>query len=1458
MRLKLTLARPGDQPPSDLLVTVDTTVTVGALATAIAASDPAVSSVPAGELTLRVDGSEPRVLAAGISVADAGLHSGATIHLADAATASAADRERRETVATITVVRGPDAGQEFALARGGAQIGREHGNDVRLSDPLVSKTHARLNVGDAIEIIDLGSANGVLVGGDLVARSVLRTGDVVQLGDTELRVGHQAPARGPEGAARVEFNRSPRIDVVYDGEKLPAPEVPRITNRPRFPWIPMLAPVVLGCVLFAITQNVLTVLFVALSPLMMLGNVIESRVFTRRDLEAATERFRAGLADLDAALDRAAVDEVRIRNDEHPATEVVVTAAHQRRPLLWTRRPDQRGFLELRFGVGTLPSRTTVDVPIATDAIAELSAELRAVCLRHSTVDGVPIVASLRECGSIGVAGPRAHALPVARALAAQLVALHSPAEVVVGAVASATTAPDWEWCKWLPHTASDHSPVAGDHLASSPGSIARLVAALEAVLDARSSTREAGDEPPVPAIVIVVEDDAPIERGRLVELAERGRECGIHLLWIAPTREQLPAACRSFADVDANVPGTGMVGSVLAGSTTSAFALEQFDAVAATRLGRSLAPVVDAGARLDDASDLPRSVSLPTLLGPDVARATDAVVDRWRTTNSLPAGGSRRGKDNHLRAVVGGAAGQNLVLDLREQGPHALVGGTTGSGKSEFLQSWVMALALDHSPARVTFLFVDYKGGAAFAECVHLPHSVGLVTDLTPHLVQRALTSLNAELRHREQLLRTKKAKDLLELERRGDPETPPSLVIVVDEFAALVQEVPEFVDGVINIAQRGRSLGLHLILATQRPAGVIHDNLRANTNIRVALRMADAEDSDDVVGSPVAATFDPGLPGRAIAKLGPGRLTPFQSGYVGGWTSEQPPPPVITIDELGFGTGARWEAPEADRVPPPTGPTDLQRLVANVQAAHGQAQIATPRRPWLDPLADVYDLARSPQSRTDAELVFAVADDPAHQRQVAAAFVPDRDGNMAVYGTGGSGKSTFLRTLAITAGLGVRGGPCHVYGLDFGARGLQMLEPLAHVGAIVTADDTERIERLLRTLRQTIDERAARYAAVNAGTVDDYRRLSGNADEPRILLLVDGISAFRQAYELGAGARWFDVFQSIAADGRQVGVHVIVSADREAAVPSALASVVQRRLVLRTASDQDRLMLGVPAGGFDDGTPPGRGFFDGEEVQVLLLGGSANTSRQAAAIKHLAAELERTSHRQPAPGIGRLEERIRLGDLPVDVGGHPVLGIADETLAPIGFVPEEVLLVVGPPQSGKTSVLASIALSLERAKRGDLVYLGAGRSPLRALLTWSREAVGTDAIAAAATELAAEIAAGVTAPSGIFLEDGASFVNSAAEDALLDLIRACRAHGVFLATDSETSAIGSWPLEAAIKASRYGIALQPDQHDGDAVFKTTLPRVARAEFPPGRGFLVRGGRATRFQAALPEVGPA
>ena len=1289
MRLKLTLNRSVAPDAVDLLVTVDTTVTVGELATTIAQRDPRRAERLPANPTLRVDdGQTPTVLPPDVSVADAGLRSGQMVTVCEGAGRFVAGRDA-PAVATLHVLDGPDAGRSFPLRSGANHVGRDSGNDIVLTDPLVSKQHARINVGETVEIIDLGSANGVLLGDELAPRCVLQAEDTVVLGDSAVRVQRLAGGGFVGAAGGVEFNRSPRLDEVYEGLVREGPEPPQRPDTQRIPFIPLIAPVFMGLIMFAVTRQLVTVLFVAMSPIMMLGNVLETRIFGKRAFQEAVARFRDLLMALEGEMSAADGVEATVRRREHPILAEVLAGAYRREPVLWSRRSDQRGFLEVRLGVGTLASRSSFVLPCHADTEQELWDGLVGLRDRHLMIPEVPVVASLTDCGSLGIAGPRTGALHSARAVLAALTGLHSPAELVIGAICSSSTAPDWDWLKWLPHVGSDHSPISGDHLSSSPSACVRFASALDDLVEQRRAEATSNDDvPPLPGVVVLIENDAPVERSRLVELAELGRGVGVHLIWIAPSVPDLPAACRVFVDLNPASPGTGQVGYVDGGDHVEDVVIEVLDAPAAMRFARSLAPVTDAGAPLDDDSDLPRSVSLVTLAGSEQLGSAEGVIDRWRTSRSIPAefAGISRKKDHNLRACVGAAVGQSFVLDLREHGPHALVGGTTGSGKSEFLQSWVLGLALEHSPARVTFLFVDYKGGAAFRECVHLPHTVGLVTDLSPHLVARALASLNAELRYREHLLNKKGVKDLLELERRGDPETPPSLVIVVDEFAALATEVPEFVDGVVNIAQRGRSLGLHLILATQRPAGVIKDNLRANTNLRVALRMADEADSDDVVGTKQAAAFDPAIPGRGIAKVGPGRLLPFQSGYVGGWTSDVAPRPIITIDELVIGATRPWESVTASEDnAAPTGPNDLDRLVKATQAAHHQLNMTVPRKPWLDTLAPMYDLAKMPQSRTDRELIFGIADDPDNQRQIPLSFKPDRDGNMAVFGTGGAGKSGFLRTIAIVAGLGLRGGPCHVYGLDFGARGLRMLESLPHVGSIINAEDQERIQRLLRMLRDTIDERSARYGAVNAGSIDDYRKEAKLADEPRIMLLVDNMAAFRQAYEVGPNARWFDVFQSIASDGRQVGVHVVVSADRPGAVPTALNSVIQRRLVLRLASENDYMTLGVKPDAFEAMSPPGRGFLDELEVQVGVLGGTANTSEQAEKIADLAAKLAATPGYLSAPPIERLVDRVHLGELPTMIDDLPVLVSQTTRSGPCRSCPKTCFSSSGLPKVGR-----------------------------------------------------------------------------------------------------------------------------------------------------------------------------
>ena len=1484
MKLKFVL-RSGERE-TDLVATTDSATTVGDLAAHLAASDPNRSSALGvdASMTLALVDQEMRGLDPRATVAESGLQSGMRVTVTRAGEGFV-DRGRPAAVAVIR--SGPDAGQQVPLARGTAYIGRGRGCEVHLRDESVSRRHAKLVISEVVEVVDLGSANGITAGGQQVTRAHLKSGDVVRLGDTELEVhlqGEGVVTRPGSGvlsgdAGVVAFSRSPRVAPLYAGREFQVPDLPERGKPTPMPIVAMVVPLLMGAVLFAITKSPFSIIFMLMMPVMMAGTYWEARRQQRKDYAQAMEDFREDLAILSGRIRTALGVEGEVRRGEHPSGEQCLTAVRDRSALLWTRRRDVPGYGELRLGVGTLPSRSSIRMPMVGRSKAEAWIEVSEQLHGLEVVPDVPVVAAPLGEGAVGVCGPRAGVLGAARSLVTQSVALHSPAELVVCSFASGASAADWDFLKWLPHTTSPHSPVEVGHLAASAPACSALADALEDLVSGSGGSDGSGasggtagfggtDSPSTqesavagrPTVLVLVESDAPIDRSRLVAIAERGHRHGVVVVWVAETQALLPAACHTFLVVGDDL--TSLAGYVQVGEQVQPVAVDHVTFEEAMAAARQLAPVVDAGVPVDDASDLPRAVSLLTLTGTDLASSEEAVVEKWVESRSILTGPYAPAvlprQPGNLRAVVGQSSQGTFSVDIRSDGPHALVGGTTGAGKSELLQAWILGMAAAHSPQRVTFLLVDYKGGSAFRDCVKLPHTVGLVTDLSPHLVRRALASLAAELHHREHLLARHKAKDLVELERRGEVDAPPSLIIVVDEFAALVQEVPEFVDGVVNVAQRGRSLGLHLILATQRPAGVIKDNLRANTNLRMALRMADENDSDDVLGSKEAAFFDPALPGRAVSKTGPGRLVPFQTGYAGGWTSDVPPPPDMKVETLTFGSGVEWEPPRDEGADDATdlGPTDIQRLVATLGRGAKLAQLPRPRKPWLPDMRPVYDLATLPTQRRDDELVFGVADDPDRQAQPEIAFRPDKEGNMAVYGTSGSGKSVFLRTIAVAAGYTVRGGPCQVYGLDFGNRGLSMLEALPHVGSIVPGGDHERVTRLLRMLRATIDERAARYSAVSAGAITDYRRIAGRPEEPRVIVLIDGMTAFRQAYEVGGRFQWLDLLAGLAADGRPVGVHFIIASDQRSGLPTNLAAAVQGRLILRMSSSDDYSVFGVPGDVLTMASPPGRGLMAGQEVQVAVLGGSTDVTVQAAAVTAF-ADATRKAGVGETPPIESLADDIPLGDLPTEFRGRPVLGVASSSLEPHGFDPKGTFIITGPSGSGRTTALAATAAGLYRFSSASALYLMTPRrqSELLDLGVWAETAVGTDAATALASRLAADVEAGrITRPVAVFVERIDDLAPAGVENALTSLVKACVDNDQLVVAEGESGFFTTnYGLQSLLKTSRSGLALHPDGNEGLSVFKANLPALNRAELPPGRGFVVEKGKFELLQVALP-----
>ncbi len=1465
MSLKISTTR-GDGTMAVLFVSAGADTTVREVAEFVLGADPSRNAAMSpADATLEVVARSSGAVAGGrvvdpdTDMASSGIRSGDHVEVVSAATATQADASG--PVATVTVVSGADVGATFALRAGSNVIGRDPDVAVHLTDPLASKRHARIIAGDTLEIADMGSTNGVLLDDTFVTRATLLSGDRVSIGDTvlEIAVAHRSVEAIPTTPS-VQFTRSPRVVPPLPDDVHELPEPPTKPQPRSFPRVALVAPVVLGLSMYLVTGRLLSLIFVAMSPIMIVGGFFDNRFNQRKQSAAKLEEFRADAAAADRRLSEAQERERQVRLAHAPSAEEVVGAVRTLGPLLWTHRTEHEAFLTVRLGLGTVPSSLELTKPSPRDAVADSWDVVDELAARFATIDRVPVTVNLRTSGGLGIVGDEDAGTALARSVMAQVAGLHSPMECVVAAFVSPTQSARWQWLEWLPHTSSPMSPIESDHVVRTRAGAQALLGGLEAIVAARTRTdigtyvaqprgREkstGGDDetPTTPSVVVLVEDAAPADRRRLIRLAEKGADVNVHLIWVAPTRGALPAACRSF--VEWGTDGNATVGHVRRGGSDDPVQCETLSVDVAADVARRLACVEDVGAVVDGNADVPPSVSYLELHGFE-ALEPGHHEQRWRRD------ASSTGKLFSLRALVGHAGDEPFYLDLKAQGPHALVGGTTGAGKSEFLQSWILGMAAAYSPERVTFLYVDYKGGSAFADCVKLPHSVGLVTDLTPHLVDRALASLRAELHYRERLLAAHGAKDLETLAKQGEGNAPPSLVIVIDEFAALVQEVPAFVDGVVDVAQRGRSLGLHLIMATQRPAGVIKDNLRANTNLRIALRMADEADSADILGVPTAAHMDPGLPGRAMARMGPGRLATFQSAYAGAHSVPGGNRAAIQARELAMGAGGAWELPRDARAVTADGEPDAGRVVTALSGASGLLEIPAPRRPWLDELAETYSLSDVSKS-ADGALAFGLVDDPSRQAQYPAVHHPDRDGNLVVFGGSGSGKSTTLRSLAIGATLARDIAPVHIYGLDAASGGLDMLRPLPNVADVVDADDDERVGRMLRRLAGIVEERTQLFSGARAADLTEYRAVSGDRGMPRILLLVDGYGTFQAEYMHDVPRQGsFNAFRDILTEGRAAGVHVALSVDRVGAMHTSIQSLVSRSIVLRMNDENQYGMLGLRTTGFTPQSPAGRAIdlATRQEMQIAVLGGVGRLNEQARQVERLAEKIPSRPEWRAEP-IPRMPSVVDAAQMPPTVDGLPVLGIDSATLAPRGFGIDRSFMIAGSAGSGRSSAVAWLATAIRRAQpERPIVLLSQRRSTNTDLSAWSSAFVGPQAAERLAAEMGATLEKAAEGDDGVVVvvENVQDFGASMSDGAIVQLLKGARRNGHVVIGEADTQGWTTGQVVSDLKGTRRGLILAPEGPEVQMLFGASGPRLNRALTPPGRGFWIESGKVSVVQ---------
>jgi len=1052
-------------------------------------------------------------------------------------------------------------------------------------------------------------------------------------------------------------------------------------------------------------------------------------------LLSARREYLAYLTDLRETIHTAARAQRRERNWRYPEPETLVYLAEES-TRVWERGTDHEDHLMARLGTCDQPLCVDLEAPELPpvnqlDPVSTTAAHRFIVT--HETQSDLPLAIPLSQFAKVelvgnDVAGNRG----LARGIVTHLAALQDPDDLLIVIAADDDELAHWEWAKWLPHVQSPrlHDSLGTARMIGSQlGDLARMLPS-----EVLERTRfQPGATSTTPHIVVVV-DGLRVPSGNA--LFAGGLE-GVTVIDLPQVWDDNDDPHIARVQVS---QGRAWLG---AGSeATAEFAADDVSIVEAEALARRLSPYLresGTGAQAGRAST--RQQELVELLDlPDVRDLN--LPEHW---TYLP-------QRDRLRVPIGqDTHGNSLILDLKESaqqgmGPHGLIIGATGSGKSEVLRTLVLSLALTHSPEQLNFVLIDFKGGATFAGMADMPHVSAIITNLGDEisLVDRMQDALHGEMVRRQELLR--KAGNFVNVDeyekaRRGgrDDLAPlPALLIVADEFSELLTAKPEFVESFVAIGRLGRSLHVHLLLASQRLEESRLKGLDTHLSYRIGLRTFSAAESRSVIGVPDAYHL-PQEPGGGLLKVGSSEdLVQFRAAYVSG-----PPPKRRTRAPMasnGEGEAAKIELFTA-------APTELkdpeEQAAAEAREAKRQAEELAAAEPeetrstfdiavagmaglgpaahqvWLPPLEEPatldgllgeltvsYDLGlHSPSWREKGQLriPLGIVDVPLQQRRdVLTLDLSGSTGNVAIVGAPLSGKSTAARSLVAALALTHTPHEVQCFVIDLGGAFASM-NGLPHLAGLATRSEPEVLRRTVAEVLQLLNAREQFFREHNIDSIETYRsrRASGGADDGYgdIFLIIDGWAMIREDFE----ALEPDI-QQIAARGLSFGVHLVITANRWLDIRPAMKDTLGGRIELRLGDPTDSEVNRRAAANVS--SLPGRGLeVSGLQSLTALprIDGDSDAATLVDGVEDLVSKVSSAWIREPGPKLRLLPEMLELEQLREYPGVNPdeiLLGIDEAELAPVSFNPaaEPHLYLFGDAQSGKSSMLRGVVHEIAR----------------------------------------------------------------------------------------------------------------------------------------------------------------
>lgn len=1247
-------------------------------------------------------------------------------------------------------------------------IGTEADNDIIIGDvPLISRHHASLRInGKNAIIVDTGK-NGTFVNGKRIQKQanikygdcislfgvqIIWLGDVIAVGSKCGQIRCNLPKVPiPSATKDLEksqvtqqnyFRRSPRNLLKFYTEKIEIeapPQAQKISRRPLLltigPSLTMTLPMIVGTgiaifgskaagsssSMYMYTGIIIAALSAIVGTIWALVNLKYSKKQEVEGEHFRTTKYKDYLARIEREISEKYTYNSQNLNYIYPSAGKCAQYC-QTTSDLWNRNMGHNDFFFLRLGVGSLPFQCPIVIPQQRFTLTEdeLLAKPSEIANKYKQLKDVPLGIDLENKSLIGVIGQsRDEAAAVMRNLVVQAAANICYTDLKMVFLFDGDTPTNlatWSFAKWLPHVWSPNHKIR--YFAADENERSEVCFYLANILRLRAEETEFSKVKgrKKPHYMVFVSTPELLEGIPVAKyLLGYEKDIGVTTVLFAERFEQLPNSCVDIIENDDKFSGVFNIGHDT--ETRIHIDFDVIDSDSMERFARSISAVEVQETESD--GEIPESLSFLDMYQVNTLRELN-VAERWIKNRTYKT----------LRVPIGKKSGGSILnLDIHENfhGPHGLVAGTTGSGKSEILQTYILSLAVNFSPDDVAFFLIDFKGGGMANLFSNLPHMAGYISNLSGNQIHRAMVSIKSENRRRQRIFGefgVNHIDQYTRLLKNGETTIPvPRLFIIIDEFAELKRDEPEFMRELISVAQVGRSLGVHLILATQKPSGTVDENIWSNTRFKLCLRVQDKQDSSDVLHKPDAAYLTQA--GRCYMQVGNDEIYElFQSGWSGAIYYDDPSERKSEIVQIWNNIGQsavagagrkqlRESCPEVKEATQLTALVNHLAETANTMFAGRQKfHLWLPILPQELYLFDIFkEQAFNGEEWPSLSLGCSLSapvgmyDDPANQSQ--APFVVDlaENGHLVVCGSAVSGKSTFVQTLLFALVHKYSPEYINIYVLDYSNHMLGSFSNLSHVGGVVFDTEPDKTEKMFVLLSSILKERKETF---HGGSYAQYVKISGRAI-PFVLVVIDNYASFREKTE----NKYESALTALSREGMNYGIYLVVTAGGfgTGELQNRIADNFRSAVCLEMG-DRFKYSEVLRTSRFDifpEGNIKGRGLInvDGRvlEFQTALAIGAADDYQRSEKLKICFSEMNRVWGGSRARRIPTIPENptwdafLRYITESAAPTTSNILPFAwhekDATIAYIDLSKTYCWLVTGKSRTGKTNLLKVLASS-------------------------------------------------------------------------------------------------------------------------------------------------------------------